>query len=374
MDVRRLKILEVIPTLDRSGAEKQLTLLATGLDPARFEVHVCALTRGGPFEQDLARAGIAVTVLSKTLKFDPRTYGQLARLMRRERYDIVHTWLFAANSLGRVCARRARVPVVVAGERCVDVWKARWQLAVDRRLARWSTAVVANSSGVRDFYVKQGIAPELLEVIPNGVDSDPPPPADRSRVRAELGIPDDAFVVCSVGRLWRQKRMRNVAFALGILCEAVPNAYGVIVGEGPRRPAIEYFITATELGGRVQLPGHRADVLRLMQAADVFVSASAFEGSPNAVLEAMRCARPVVATNIPGTRDVVVHGETGYLVTPDSPIAIARALFRLFEHPDEARRMGRAGRQRVQQEFSIGQMVERYADLYERLTAAAMTA
>jgi len=367
MGLDRLKILHVIPTLDRSGAEKQLTLLATGLDPYRFEVHVCALTRGGPYRRELARAGIPVTVLSKAMKFDVRTYWRLVRLMRHGHYHIVHTWLFAANSLGRVCARRARVPVVVAGERCVDVWKARWQLAVDRRLARWTDAVVANSAGVRDFYVQQGIPADLLEVVPNGIASTPPDAVDVAAVRAELGIPPDAFVVCSVGRLWRQKRMRDVAFAVGILCEVTPRVHGLIIGEGPRRPVIEHFIQGTALGGRVRLLGHRADAVRLVQASDVVVSASAFEGLPNAVLEAMRCARPVVATGIPGTREVVVHGVTGLLGQPDSPVALARALFRLYEHPDLARRMGHAGQQRVQQHFTVEQMVQRYADLYRRL-------
>jgi len=367
MDAERLKILQVIPTLDRSGAEKQLALLAAGLDPERFEVHVCALTRGGPYERELVRAGIPVTVLGRAMKFDPRPYGRLVRLIRRHRYDIVHTWLFAGNSLGRVCARRARVPLVVASERCVDVWKARWQLAVDRRLAAWTDAIVANSTGVRDFYVEQGIDPGLVEVIHNGIDTGPPAPVEVPRVRAELGIPPDAFVVGSIGRLWHQKRMRHVAFALGILREAMDGCYGLIVGEGPRRSAMEHFLASTELDDRVRLLGHRADVPRLLQAMDVVVSASVFEGLPNVVLEAMRCARPVVATNIPGTRDVVVGGETGLLVRPDSAVALARGVFHLYEHPDEARRMGLAGRERVTQHFTVKKMIDRYAALYQRL-------
>ena len=130
------RILQIIPTLDRSGAERQLTLLALGLPRGEFDVHVCALTRGGPLAQDLQSAGIPVTVIGKRWKIDLRAYARLNRLVRAVRPDLVHTWLFAANAYGRWAAAACGVKCLVAGERCVDSWKGWLELAIDRRLAR----------------------------------------------------------------------------------------------------------------------------------------------------------------------------------------------------------------------------------------------
>ena len=139
------RILQIIPTLDPHGAEKQLMLLATGLPRDRFEVHVCALARGGPLAASLECAGIPVTVLGKRWKLDPATFFRLVRHIRRLRPALVHTWLFAANSYGRAAGRMAGVPRMIAAERCVDEWKMSHELAIDRRLARWTDRLVANS-------------------------------------------------------------------------------------------------------------------------------------------------------------------------------------------------------------------------------------
>jgi hypothetical protein len=134
--VTRLRIAYVIPTLDQSGAEKQLTLLAELLPREEFEPHVIALTRGGPYAERLQAAGLPVTVLGKRWKFDPFAWRSLARALRQLQPDIVHTWLFAANTYGRYALPRRPRPKVIVSERCVDSWKAGWQLGECRRLLR----------------------------------------------------------------------------------------------------------------------------------------------------------------------------------------------------------------------------------------------
>ena len=132
------RILEIIPTLDRCGAEKQLVLMAAGLPRDEFEVHVCALTRGGPLEADLAAAGIPVAVLHKRWKLDPAALGRLKRHIRQLQPTLIHTWLFAANAYGRAAGLACGVKHLVACERCVDPWKTWVELSIDRYLARRS--------------------------------------------------------------------------------------------------------------------------------------------------------------------------------------------------------------------------------------------
>ena len=153
------RILQIIPTFDRCGAEKQLCLLAAGLPRDEFEVHVCALTRGGPLSADLTEAGVPWTVIGKRWKLDPRAFWRLRRHVARLRPHLVHTWIFAANTYGFAAARACGVKNIVVGQRCVDPWKNRLQLAVDRQLARRCRCLVVNSQGVRDFYVRTARRP-----------------------------------------------------------------------------------------------------------------------------------------------------------------------------------------------------------------------
>ena len=201
-----LNVLQVIPTLDRSGAEKQMAMLAAGLPRDRFRVEVAALTRLGPLEDDLRAADIPIHAIGKRLKLDPMALGRLTRLMRERRFDVVQTWIFAANVYGRIAARRARVPAVVTAEMAVDLWKGRAQFAIDRRLARWTDRVVGNSRAVVDFYRDRvGIPADRLDMIYSGIADEEPPTVDPARVRGELGLPADAPMLLFAGRLYPQK-------------------------------------------------------------------------------------------------------------------------------------------------------------------------
>ena len=147
----RRRILHVIPTLDRSGAEKQLVLLACGLPRDEFDVHVCALTRSGPLAADLERAGIELTVIGKKLKADPLAWWRLRRHIAALAPDLVQTWLFAANAYGRSAARSAGVRRIVASERCIDLWKEWAELAIDRRLRATPTRSSSTAAASKSF-------------------------------------------------------------------------------------------------------------------------------------------------------------------------------------------------------------------------------
>lgn len=373
------RVLEIIPTLDRAGAEKQLLLLAADLPREEFEVHVCVLTRLGPLWPEYQAAGVPVTVIGKAWKFDPLALLRLWRVLRRVRPHLVHTWIFAANAYGRVAARLARVGCLVAGERCVDLWKGTLELAIDRWLARHTACIVANSPAVRDFYIQRGLPPDKFEVIPNGVPPLRIAPAPRGQVLAEMGLPRTARLIALVGRLWPQKRVQDAIWAMDLLRVYPYDVHLLVIGDGPLRRQLERLAAQVDRPNHIHFLGQRSDVLRLLPHCEMLWSPSAFEGQSNAILEAMAAGIPVVATDIPGTRDLVVHGQTGLLI-PTPPRAaqmatindvVVRGLCRhtrhLLENPDLARRLGSAGQQRVQTHFSVERMVHSYAALYRRL-------
>lgn len=361
------RILHIIPTLDPHGSEKQLTLLASGLPRDRFDVHVCALTRGGPFAAMLNQADIPVAILHKRWKLDPAAYWQLKRHIARLRPDLVQTWLFAANCYGRVAARQAGIRRVVASERCVDRWKMWHELVIDRRLVRHTDRIVANGQAVRDFYVAQGIPAEKFAVIPNGIPTALVSPLSRVDLLAELRLPTGSKLIGTVGRLSPQKRVKELIWAMQQIKFLRDDVHLLIVGDGPLRPALQRYRRLTGVDDRVHFLGARSDVPRLMPHFDVFWLASGYEGQSNALMEAMAAGVPVVATDIPANRELVVPDQTGYLVALDVRSAFARRTLPILEDAELARRLGDSGRARMIAEFSVEKMVASHTALYGEL-------
>jgi glycosyltransferase involved in cell wall biosynthesis len=362
------RLLLVIPTLVRGGAEKQLTLLATGLPRGEFDVHVAVLTHTGPLEADLRRAGVPLVMIDKRWKIDPGAYWRLRKLIKDLRPDIVHTWLFAANAYGRQAAIAARVKHIVAGERSVDPWKGPIQLSIDRVLARRTERIVTNSAGVKDFYVRHGLPAEKFTIIPNGIGPfQPVQTVARDELLRELKLPAGARLIGAIGRLWPQKRMKDLIWAADLLKSARDDSHLLIIGDGPQRWRLERYRDQNLVADRVHLLGERDDVPRILPHLDCLWLASEYEGQSNAIMEAMSAGVPVVATDIPGNRDLVVPGQTGYLVPVGDRAAFTRHTHEILSDASLARRLGDAGRKRMLAEFTIEQMVERHLQLYRGL-------
>ena len=361
------RILQIIPSLDRSGAEKQLCLLAAGLPCDEFEVHVCALTRGGPLAENLRQAGIPLTVIGKRFKVDPQAYWQLKRHIRHIQPELIHAWMFAANAYGYAAARACGVKHFVAGQRCVDPWKSSVQLAIDRYVGRHGSVTVANSPGVRDFYVRHGVPAEKIRVIPNGIPSAPASDATREQLLDELELPRRARLIGLIGRLWPQKRVKDAIWATDLLKVIRDDVHLLIIGDGPQRDVLHRFRDQVVIRDRVHFLGHRDDVPRLMPHFDVVWSTSGYEGQSNVVLEAMAAGVPVVATDIPGTRDLVVDNQTGLLYAVGDRAALARQTRKLLDDAELAARLATTAKQRVGEEFSVVRMIERHAKLYREI-------
>ncbi len=370
------RVVLLIPTLDRSGAEKQFTLLATRLPRDEFDVRAIALTRGGPYADELQAAGIPLTVIGKRAKFDPFSFWRLRAELVRQDPDILHTWLFSANAYGRLCAHAIPRAKVVVSERCVDSWKANWQLWLDRRLIARTDRLVGNSASVVEFYRELGVPSEKLACVPNGIECEPngcegegTKPSRREQLLTELNLSPDSFVVGFIGRLAKQKRVEDLIWAVEILRQIRPQLQLVVIGDGPERERLERFTRNIHCDRHVTFLGHREDAARFLPAFDVFGLASSFEGMSNSVMEAMSAGLPIIASDIPPNRELVVQSETGFLFKLADTVGIMQFVRRLIDEQGLAERLGQAGRERIQREFNIPRMVEGYANIYRKLLA-----
>lgn len=377
MTRKPLKIAQIIPTLDRSGAEKQMLLLCRALKSRGHEVRVAALTRLGPLESEYRAAGIEVELIGKSLKVDPFALRRLARWLRDGEFDVVQSWIFAANSYARAAARLAfgrnrRKPVVIATEMAVDLWKSRWHFKVDRKLAGWCDAVVGNSHAVVDFYRdKAGVNSSKLHCVYSGIDASEAGLIDegtRSRTRRELQLlPEDGPVILFAGRLAEQKRVLDLLKAVDILQHLYLRIRVLVAGEGPLKSDLMKFAGAVELNERVLFLGLRQDMDRLYAASDMVVLPSSYEGLPNVVMEAQLRGLPVIAAAAPGTIELVHHQKTGLTYPVGDSTELARLIEEFISEPEKAEKLGAQGREMILNDFSVARMADRFEDLYESL-------
>lgn len=342
-----------------------MSLLATHLDPDRFESHVIVLTHSGPLEDELRSRGVHVHLIGKSGKVDPRAYWRLKRTLKKISPDVVHTWLFAANSYGRYAAHRLGVPAIIAGERCVDPWKTPWHFRIDRYLQKFTHCIATNTNAVTEFYGRHGLDRSKFTVIPNAVVPSTQTALSRAELFERLGIPPRGRVVGAVGRLWKQKGYGDLIWAGELLRVAYQDVWVVIVGDGPELGKLQLLRDRYEAQEAVRFVGHRSDAGQLLSAFDVLWNGSLYEGQSNTILEAMSCGVPVIASDIPGNRDLVQDDHTGYLFPLGEPSKLTKLTYNLLRDPDRLQRLGVHSRQRVRDEFSVEKMVQSYERLYE---------
>ena len=372
MSGRRTRVLFVVGNFVAGGAERHLLELWSRIDRERFAVEIACLKREGQFLADVERLAWPV----HDLRVGRRVYGpagllglmRLIGIARRFRPDVIHGYLFGPNLLAVLAGRALGVPVVAVAKRNVDAFETPRQAAVQRFVHRRATHVTAVSEAVAATVAAMGVPRDRITVIPNGVDL---ARFGAGGDRAALGAPDGTPVIGSVGCLAARKDYGTLLDALELLDRRGVAYRAVLVGDGPERAALAARIEREGLASRVQLLGERPDVERLLPAMDVFALSSREEGIPNALLEAMAAGRPAVATAVGGTPEVMRAGETGWLVPPGSPEALAGALAEALSNRAEAERRGAAARRYAAERLGIDAMVRAHEAFYTRAAAEA---
>lgn len=355
------------------GTQTWLVHLTEALSRRGFALRIYAL-RNRTHPQILERLGAHATV---EIVGEPRLWlieglAHLAQELRTWPVDILQTLLPTSDWIGRLLGRWTRVPVVLSSIRGRNVDKPGWQRALDRATARWAQAVIFNSRDAIPFAVRhEGVQAHQAIYIPNGV-AVQPLSTDRARVRTELQTPPTAPVIGTVARLHASKSQLDLLRAFAHVRQFHPDAVLWLVGEGDQRAALTAEARRLGLADAVRMPGTRADVVDVLAAMDLFALPSRWEGMPNALLEAMAAARPVIASDLDGIRELIVHDETGWRVPPGDVPALAAALLHGLANPGRAAQLGLAARTWVQAHASLEHMADAYESVYrDHLTRSA---
>lgn len=337
-----IRLTFLVNCFDLSGVETIIARTIAGLDRRRYRIRVIALQgRGGAFARLLESMGVECVDLGMRSRADVGALVRLGRMLHD--VDVLHTATFHSHIIGRILGRLRRVPVIFGAEVIMD-FESSLRHLLNRLTAGIPDVLICNSEAVRQYVVdKFDVPPEKTLTVYQGVDIRRYPP------RRPVG---SAPVVGTVGRLAEQKGYDSLVRAAARLKPANPDLRWVCIGEGPERSRIERDMEANDVTDVVKLAGYCGDMPANLARFDFYVQPSNAEGLSYATLEAMATGLPVVATDVGGTRELVLHGETGLLVPPRDPAALAAALGELIADPDRAARLGANARDLVATRFS----------------------
>jgi L-malate glycosyltransferase len=315
-----------------------------------------------------AEEGLDLIPLAPRTEMDLAAAWRLSRVLRQLQPDIVHAHDPHGVAMASIALSMTTLPALprLVAARRVDFHMRR--SALSRWKYRQVACFICASEAIRRIVVSDGIPAERTVTVHEGIDLGRVAAAPPASLHEELWLPHEAPLVGNVAALVPHKGQRHLIDAAALVLRQQPDARFVIAGEGELRPSLEQQIRQHHLEKHVRLAGFRTDILSLHKAFDVFVMSSVTEGLGTSLLDAMACGKPIVATNVGGIPEVVVDGETGLLVPPRDPTAMAAAVVRLLTDQALRERMGQAGLARVRERFSADIMVANTLKVYERST------
>jgi glycosyltransferase involved in cell wall biosynthesis len=366
------KIALCITDLDVGGAEQAMVALATRLDRSQFTPVVYCL---GPTPENpdascvppLEAAGVEVHCLGARGVWSlPHVVRQLGEHFARQRPDLVQAFLFHANLVSRIAARRANVRQVVCGIRVAER-NSRWHLWLDRWTTRLVDRYVCVSESVAEFCrTRARLPPERVLVIPNGIDCQRYPARDPV-APILLGVPADRRLVTFVGRLEPQKGLRWLIESAPQWLARLSDCDLVVVGRGPEQSSLQRLCDEAGIAERVHWVGWRADVPQVLAASHLLVLPSRWEGMPNAVLQAMASRLPVLATDVEGVRELLGENAEPQVVSYGDTRALVDKLVAILSHPALSAELGTRNRHRAERQFRIDRVVAAYESLWTSL-------
>ena len=392
-------VLHVISNLAFGGVQHLLAKSLSIFDREQFNHLVCCVTDGGVYEHELKEIGIPYWIMNRRFRFDPTIIHQMALLMREQEIDVVHTLNFTANAWGRVAAKIAGVPRIIAHERGTGWTENAMMRLVDRRLYPFTDVLLANSQASKTILMNRiGLPEDRILVLYNGLPEVISTMEPKISLREQCGISTKTHLIGTVGRLDTPKGHVFLLDAIPLVWREMPDTHFVIIGGGPLDEHLRNLATENDLleGKRLHFTGFLSQAAQYMREMDIIVHPSVREPLGNVLIEAGWAGKAVVGSYVDGCGEVVEDGKTGILIPGSEPVmttkgyrasplpslvvdgktqalrsplgpspyAMANAILPLLRNPQQCIAMGRAARERIQSKFTIERYVNQLEEIY----------
>lgn len=367
----KIRVLHVIDHLGAGGAQDLLLEIVKNINRSRFEMEVCCLHGWGAYADEIRDLGVHVYSLSER-RLNPFIPFSLWRLLVSNRYDILNSHLSASTLLSGIIGWLAEVPGLVVTIHALKNQSLPWVFPLWGMLSPLFDKFVAEVQLSKEELIESGVPEDKIEYIQIGTDffnkADIYERKDRERtVREEFNIGEKDPLILNIARLHKHKGHIHLIKAMGDVAQEMPTAKLLIVGDGPMRPTLEGSTAQLGLTQNVIFAGFRRDLMALYSTCDVLVMPSIKEALGITTIQAMACGKPVVACNVGAMSEAIIHSNTGLLVPPKDPSALAQALIRLIKEPLLKRELGLRAKAFVRENFNLEALIHKYEEMYRTL-------
>jgi len=388
---RKIKVLHIITRFICGGADENTLFTVNGLDKSRYEVH---LMIGNTYEKkmterltpDVNLIHIDDMVRKVSPLRDLRALYHIYRIIKTERYDIMHTHTSKAGFLGRIAARLGGVTHIIHGVHTIPFYDVlqpqynRFYLSLERFAARFTNLFIAVGEELKSQYIREGVGTaEQYHIVYSGMDLEPFERArqmsdeERKSLRQGFGFGSQDTVVGIVSRLEPGKGFNFFSSIVEKIVKASPEVKFLVVGDGSLRESLEREVKAKNLENNIVFAGQREDVARVIALFDIAIFTSLLEGLPRTVVQYVLLGKPIVTFEVGGIREVIKDGEQGYIVSQNDIDGFVDRVVYLLKHPEVAEQMRQNGRNFPRFQWSINEMVSRIETIYQRLLPAGRT-
>ncbi len=366
---RKINVVHLVEELTIGGLEKTLTAVVLNLNKKKYNVSVWCLREGGFFADKLVKEGIDVNILHISTSRNPLSIYKLYRLLKIHKFDIIHTHAYSAGTIGRISAFLAGIPVIISHNHSVYDYYNKYYHFVEWLLSLITDRVICISEVVNRFANEtQKINAKKLITIHNGIDDVCHVTEKRSSdLKKELGLPINHSVICTIAHMEEHKGLKYLLKSASLLLASRRDISFLLVGEGALERKLRKHCVDLKIEKNVICAGERSDIPEMLSFIDIFVLPSLREGLGLAILEAMACDKPVIATNVGGIPEIVKDGINGLLVSPEDPDALYRAMNELLNDREMLAKIGHHGKRVCEENFSSKVMIGKIEDLYDCL-------
>ena len=363
MEDNRIKILYLVNSSEIGGAEKSLLLLIDNIDRTKFEISVICLRGTGIFTEELKIRNIPVFIFN--IKKKPFSIFNVYITIKRIKPDIIQSFLFISNIIGRIAGKLAGVKVIISSQRSVDKWRRWYHWKIDRLTSKFTTLIISNSfSGKRVLVEKGKIKSKKIIVIPNGVKSNQ---KRKPYLKREIGFDVEETVIGTVGNLREVKDHKTFIKVASEISRKFQNIKFLIAGKGPLERELKKIAELSGLKKKIVFVGFIKEIEKVYSAIDIFVLTSFWEGCPLSILEAMSFGIPVVSFSVGDVPYIIQNGKDGFFVKDRDFTELIEKIKLLLKNETLRDKIGKNAKEKIRREFTVEKMVKRYTDIYLNL-------
>jgi len=371
LEKTKIGLFFLIHNLRAGGSERMLLELIKRLPRDKYQISLCTMFSEGELVEEALKTNAKLYCLNMkrgALNIIPCL--KLYKLLKQQKVDILHSWLFYANLLGRVIGKFAHVKVIFSSQRSIDDWRKFHHSFLDKLTSYLATAIISNSRAGRLRLIhRERINPKKIHTVYNGIDEKEFEIAvDTEAIKQKYQLFNFSKIVGTVASLRSVKGHKYLIKAMSKLLTEMPEAVLLLIGEGPLKAELIHQCETLRILEHVQFLGYkeRTEVIKLLFIMDIFVLPSLYEGLPNAVLEAQACGIPAIATTVGGIPELIENGKTGVLVTAQDVDALYTAMLRLLKSDQLRFNLSQTAKADLKKKFSMEKMVWETECLYEK--------